>query len=899
LPEDVAALRAEITRLEAVARHAAWSAHIQAMRAGAQSGEAHALRMQVASIRSSLFWRMTLPLRVAVDLARGAPPTGSPEAVLIRRALGVARRQGLGAAWAQARRRLRAVPAAATGPAAMMAPTGAVPAPGTLLAPLVVIIAELTLPQCAKYRVWQKQAHFAALGVPCRVVDWRDEQECLSAASLATLAILYRVPAFPPVLGLIATLGDLRVPTWWEVDDLIFDEALFLQNRNLETLDPALREGVLSGVTLYRDAMLACGHAIASTPHLAAAMRAAGVTDVTVVENALDAETLALANEISRVRAPHEGVVITYGSGTKTHDADFAEAAPALLWLLDARPEVRLRIVGYLNLPPAFARFGTRVEHVPPTHFARYMALLGASDIAIAPLEATPFNDAKSNIKFLEAAVLGVACVCTPAANFVSVVRDGENGLLASGESAWFAALDRLAGDAALRARLGEAARRDVLARYAPEAVARDQVAPLVRVMPDTRASGKLRVLFANVYFAPRSYGGATLVVEEMAGRLHARGDTEVHVVTALPNFAEPRRIARRDQDGMAVFELPVSEQDSVAECDDPLCGEAFGRVLDAVQPDIVHLHAVQWLSASVATACRDRNIPYVITLHDVWWLCARQFMVRADGTYCHQVRIDPRVCAQCLPGARHLDARRELLRAALDGAALLISPSASHKALYVANSILSERIEVLPNGVRLPAARRARAAAPHLRFAYVGGNVEVKGFSIVRRAFEALPRDDWELTLVDNTLNLGFSSVDAAQWHVRGKLRVVPAYTQDDIDDFFANIDVLLFPSQWKESFGLTVREALARDVWVIATDGGGPGEAVTDGVNGTLIPLDGRPDFLTDAVTALLNRPDRLAGFANPRAADIMDFAAQATRLRDVLAGVAAGARDLRAPT
>ncbi|WP_457825551.1 glycosyltransferase, partial [Staphylococcus aureus] len=87
--------------------------------------------------------------------------------------------------------------------------------------------------------------------------------------------------------------------------------------------------------------------------------------------------------------------------------------------------------------------------------------------------------------------------------------------------------------------------------------------------------------------------------------------------------------------------------------------------------------------------------------------------------------------------------------------------------------------------------------------------NVEVKGFSIVKAAFEALNRDDWELTLVDNTLNLGFSTVDAATWKTSGHIRVVPAYTQDAVDDFYSAVDVLLFPSQWKESFGLTVREA------------------------------------------------------------------------------------------
>jgi glycosyltransferase involved in cell wall biosynthesis len=309
--------------------------------------------------------------------------------------------------------------------------------------------------------------------------------------------------------------------------------------------------------------------------------------------------------------------------------------------------------------------------------------------------------------------------------------------------------------------------------------------------------------------------------------------------------------------------------------------GALFEQVLAAARPDVVHLHAVQWLSASLATACRERGIPYVITLHDCWWVCPRQFMVRDDGKYCFQEKIDLRVCQNCMSGARHLEHRWVLLQSALEGAALLLSPSEAHRRLYIANGVPPGRIEVAPNGVRLPAVRTARGKRARLRFAYVGGNVEVKGFSIVRRAFEALTRDDWDLVLVDNTLNLGFSSVDAAGWRVRGRIEVVPAYTQDGMDGFFAGVDVLLFPSQWKESFGLTVREALARDVWVIATEGGGPGEAIEDGVNGTLIPLDGRHEGLASAVDALLAAPGKLDFYRNPLADRIMTYDDQAAAL------------------
>jgi len=894
---------AETARLAHLVRTLGLSASLQAERAAAEAGQAYMWRREASMLRASAFWRATAPARLLLDLARGRAPFGLPLRAGLARARAIAAQDG----WTQALRRSRAWLRRHRPGKAELA--GSAPAPradqdlpyrerlseppGRTLAPNILIIAELTLPQCAKYRVFQKQAHFAALGMPCRVVNWHDIGACRAAASLATAAIFYRVPGFPPVMDLIEECRRLRLPLWWEVDDLIFDADEYLQNRNLARLDADLRKNILSGVPLYRAAMLACGRGIASTPRLAQAMRDAGLAEVHIVENALDAETLTLADRLrTPARPAREAVVITYGSGTRTHDADFAVAAPGLLAALRARPNLRLRIVGDLTLPPDFAPLADRVERVQKTHFAAYVAWLANTDISIAPLEDTIFNDAKSNIKFLEAAVLGVASVCSPRATFAAVITDGVNGLLAEGDAAWEAALLALADDAGLRARLGEAARLSALARYAPEAVAHAQVAPLLAGI-ERRPPAALRVLAANVYFWPKSFGGATIVAEEMARRLHARDDTQVHIVTGLddsdPHLLPGQALRRYDmpsqKSAMMVVGMRMPGSDAILGFDNPALGRAFGEVLDMVRPDVVHLHAIQGLSASVAVACLERDIPYVVTLHDAWWLCARQFMVQGDGTYCFQTRIDTRVCNACMPGAAHVRARYDLLMEVLRGAALLLSPSEAHRQLYLAQGLPPERIVVTPNGVRHPAAPpAARPLTPgRMTFAYVGGNVDVKGFTLVRRVFESLTRSDWRLVMVDNTINLGFSSIDASHWRVRGEIETVPAYTQATMDKFFAGIDVLVFPSQWKESFGLTVREALLRGVWVIATDGGGPAEAVADGVNGTLIPLDGKPDGLQAAVEALLDDPGRLARAPPP--AGIIDFAAQAEQLHKIL--------------
>ncbi|MBD2750008.1 glycosyltransferase [Microvirga sp. BT688] len=721
------------------------------------------------------------------------------------------------------------------------------------------------------------------------VLDWGDTRAIRDSLQTHPIVIFYRVPGYPESLALINEAKRLGAATFWEVDDLIFDTEVYEQNRNVQVLDPDLKRLVLSGVPLFRAALQACDYGLASTDALATAMKAAGVRDAFVVENALDSDTMECAASISTTsRVPADSVTVIYGSGSKAHDADFECAAHGLLNLLEQRPHVRLRIVGHLNLPADFARFEDRIERVPFTDFKDYLEILASADISIAPLEATLFNDAKSNIKYLEASILGLPSVCSPRATFRSVVRHGVNGFLAETDDEWLETLLQLADEPNLRARLGQAAKESVLEQYHPDAIAKNQVAPLVGQFAPPRPR-KLRILAANVFYNPQRFGGATIVAEELVTRLHARADTEVTVFTSWADAsAKPYSLKRYEVGGVPVFAVKTPDLNPPElEYINPRMGEIFAEILQAVRPDVVHLHSIQGLSASLARACIDASVPYVITSHDAWWLCERQFMVKGDGAYCFQTRIDPAVCGRCVRDSVYNRHRTRQLRHVLDNASLVLVPSAFHRQLHLDNGVDPKKLVINKNGTRPPASARPPVAkdAQSIRFGFVGGAGPNKGLDLIRKAFEDLPYSNYELILVDNTLNLGFSSLATSDWRIPGKLTISPAYTQDTIDDFFNGIDVLLFPSQVKESFGLTVREALIRDVWVILTEAGGATEDIIDGTNGTLIPLTGHHVPLRTAIASLLQASDRLHMYRNPYKHRIATFEKQVDELYSLL--------------
>jgi O-antigen biosynthesis protein len=859
---------------------------------------------QISALHHSTSWRITWPLRIierqlircrrVAELALPAIQHGGGLKSTLKKAIWLYRHEGL----AGIKRGFRSVAAShILGNLKDIDPVylQVVSHPAEeLLAVRVLIIAEMSIPQCKKYRVQQKHDLFQFLGIDCTMLNWIDTQACLNALQTHSQVIFYRVPAYDKVLSIINEAKRLRLPTIWEVDDLIFDKEVLIKSKTILSLDKGITDQLVEGAGLYRKAMLLCDEGIASTTGLADAMKQAGLPEVHLVENALDRQTLEVAQKVCHDHTFHRnGIVrIVYGSGTNTHNVDFQEAAPAIIKILDKFPNVRLRLIGLLDLPEIFSRYEEQVERLPTCTYEEYMTALAGCDISITPLENYIFNDSKSNIKYLEASIVKVPSVCSPRAAFAQVINHGKNGFLCETDDEWEAALTLLVTDTTKRDEVGEAAYSTVMQNYLPESIARQQVAPLLvrhKRNPDT-----LRVLSVNCYYYPRSFGGATIVAEEVNKRINAQDGFQIHVFTALPSSVTPPYTIRRyEADGINVYGVGLPDRlDEKTQFENPEIVDAFDNVLAVVQPDIVHFHSIQGIGVSVVDLCARKGIKYVVTLHDAWWLCGRQFMITKQGKYCEQKKIDLTVCATCVDN-NHLNLyRSERLIAALRNASALLTPSRFFADFHIANGFTN--VQVNKNGILKPCnTLRFRREGP-LRFGYVGGNTKVKGFHLVKKVFSDLAGSNVRLVLVDNMLNLGFASYHQQDLVGIPNAEIVPAYTQSNIDDFFANIDVLLFPTQGKESFGLTVREALARNVWVIATDAGGVIEDIEPGQNGYIVPFWDTGEGLKQAVIDTLGHFERITPGEEVSlgATNITFFEDQAAELAAMLKQV--GARD-----
>lgn len=181
---------------------------------------------------------------------------------------------------------------------------------------------------------------------------------------------------------------------------------------------------------------------------------------VTVIPNAIDPEIWNIEKPPKR----KDGKIRIGWIASGSHIAEFPLILPALREIKEKYPNVEVHMAGItleeLNEDRVFHHVGTRGY----AEFPEWYADLDL-DIAIAPLIDTPFNRAKSNIKWMEAAMLELPCVCSPAV-YEESVEHGKTGYIAKNTSQFVKYLSWLIENPEKRKEIGKNAKAEVLKNW-------------------------------------------------------------------------------------------------------------------------------------------------------------------------------------------------------------------------------------------------------------------------------------------------------------------------------------------------------------------------------------------------------------------------------------------------
>lgn len=728
----------------------------------------------------------------------------------------------------------------------------------------VMVLTSPYLPQVLHYRGEQLVELIEAADIPVSHVDLvKTPIQSLQMQALnARAVVVQRQPATFEVTRFIAWCRQMGIPTYFDIDDQIFDARI----SPLPIEDYAGRIPHETHVHLqfdcayFREAMVRCDNVIVSTLPLRDQVAAVQTTPKPIhLRRNMIGEPLRIARLEARAAVAalalepvdeedddaEKPVTIFYGSGTKAHKSYFDETIlPALITVLQERPNAVVRLLGEFSTDSLPKGVAERFECITQMlSYPDYLRELAKADISIAPLNINPVTDGKSELKWFEAACVGVPSVVSPTANYVDVVQDGVQALFATTQTEWENQLIKLVDDPDLRTALVENSAEEIAKHYEIADVAPELTQDMGLATPDTAAATpRKRVLVINTFFWPESIGGATRIAENYAFDLAHRYGDEYEVFALCAN-AHKRHVPAYDlsvlrKDSVTVLRCAVPERDWADPFDDRV-RQMTAKIVRDLKIDVVHGHSVQILTASCLEGALDAGVPVELSIHDGWWLSEHQFFVDDKGkpfvprkdysdiaeAICERMSVQTRV------------QRRKGLGRLMKRFAHRLAVSDSFAQVYRDAGV--PNVGVLENGMEMPAVTGTRApAAPGapLRIGFIGGLSAHKGLKLLESVATTEDLPNLEFVLVDHRYEQGYQR--NGRWGT-SKVHYIGKATQANVADVYAQFDVLAAPSIWPESYGLVTREARAHGVPVIAGDRGDIGRGIEEGRDGWVVDV------------------------------------------------------------
>jgi glycosyltransferase involved in cell wall biosynthesis len=252
-----------------------------------------------------------------------------------------------------------------------------------------------------------------------------------------------------------------------------------------------------------------------------------------------------------------------------------------------------------------------------------------------------------------------------------------------------------------------------------------------------------------------------------------------------------------------------------------------FEMILQASRPDVVHMHNLIGLSGGILHAAKRRGARTVVTLHDYWGFCFKNTLIDYEQKICS----DFSRCRKCQnsiqDGARAVPVRMRNDYLALQFAEVdaFISPSRYLAERYIEAGLPPEKMNIIPYGLDVDRFARVVKTPSHgtIRFSFIGYLGEHKGVQVLLDALSLLnPDAPIRLNIVGDGHLRGWLEQQVREKGFGPKVRMWGKVEHMHIDRAYSETDVQILPSIWPENQPISITEAMACRIPVIATRAG-----------------------------------------------------------------------------
>ncbi len=279
----------------------------------------------------------------------------------------------------------------------------------------------------------------------------------------------------------------------------------------------------------------------------------------------------------------------------------------------------------------------------------------------------------------------------------------------------------------------------------------------------------------------------------------------------------------------------------------------SFEQAISDFEPDLVHIEHLMGLPAKLIDQLVAADIPFIVTLHDYWFICANaQLLTNFDQTIC--LGPDRYInCARCafvragLPSLQLLSPsiapvmawRNKIVEKAMIYSRRIIAPSHFVKTKYLEFFNLADKVDVIPHGIETPERelKKHKYVANQLNIAYIGGLSWQKGVHVLIEAVNKMPESDVWLGIYGNTSAFPQYVADLKNLTRHPGIKIAGSINRQELWSKLTRSDVVVVPTLWYEGSPLIVQEAFAAKVPIVASRIGALIERVSDEQDGLLV--------------------------------------------------------------
>ncbi|MSR93098.1 glycosyltransferase [Clostridiaceae bacterium 68-1-5] len=377
------------------------------------------------------------------------------------------------------------------------------------------------LPHPRRYRVSHQREQLEAYNYSTDEVYYLD----LEAEQIRNyrMFVVFRCPYTETLGKFVGTARELNKKVFYDIDDLVVDTKYTDLIAYVREMQQEEKEAYDANVGRMKKMLKNCDAAIVSTDCLAEKLK--DYTDrVYINRNAASEEMVRLSQKaLENSRKDGDKVKIGYFSGSITHNEDFELIRPVILDIMKRHSAVELYLAGELDLPKQMEGLRSRIRKLPFMDWKKLPFIMGQMDVNLAPLQDTVFNRAKSENKWVEAALVKVATIASDVGAFHDCIENEKTGILCSSKEEWESALERLITDESYRKAMGEQAYRYCVEKhttinrggYLAEILKNEENDNYVFVLPGLQISGGIKVALKHAAVLQKAGKEVTLFVLE------------------------------------------------------------------------------------------------------------------------------------------------------------------------------------------------------------------------------------------------------------------------------------------------------------------------------------------------------------------------------------------------